>query len=451
MQEISITDPRLAQVNTHAAGIDLGSTSLFVALPPGPDGRRVREFGMFTPDLQGLVSHLRAAGITTVAMESTGVYWIPVFEILDAAGFEVVLADAHHVKQVSGRKSDVTDSEWLQTLHTFGLLRGAFRPTDAMCVLRSLVRQRSTLVEQRAMQIQHMQKALMQMNLHLHHVLSDVTGMTGMKILRAILAGERDPQALAQLRDRRVRADAATIAKALTGNYRREHVFALKQAVELYDVLSAKIGECEAEILREANTLASTDDPPGTDSGESSPPSAARKRTKGEDPTAQAFARLAGVDLTTIDGISSTTATIVLSEIGTDMTRWNNDKQFSAWLGLAPNPRISGGKRLRGRQRGKRPLGRAACALKQAAQALANSRSALGAFYRRLRGRIGPAKANKATAHKLARLIYDLLRRGKSYVDAGQQHYEQRFRERSIAMLKNRAKQFGLSLVPSTT
>ena len=440
------SDPRLQQIHLHAAGIDIGAQSSWVAVPPGSHATPVREFGMFTPDLQALVLFLRACGVTTVVMESTGVYWIPVYEVLDASGFEVLLVDAHHVKQVSGRKSDISDCQWLQTLHTFGLLRGAYRPADELCALRSLVRQRAMLVDQRACHIQHMQKAMTQMNLHLHHVISDVTGASGMQIMRAIVAGQRDPVALAALRDRRIRASEATIVKALTGNYRAEHVFALRQALELYDVFTAKIDDCVTAITHQAQVIASPPPhppcaPPAA--GDASP----RRPPRGDDhdPVASAFSHLAGVDLTTIDGISTITAITVLSEIGGNVDAWPSEHHFVSWLGLCPHPRISGGKILK--RGGKRPLGRAALALRQAAQSLSHSTSALGAFYRRLKNRIGASKAITATAHKLARIIYRMLKNGQDYVDQGQALYESKFRQRTIDSLIKRAKKLGLRLV----
>lgn len=439
------------QVNLHAAGIDVGSQSSWVAVPPDASPTPVREFGMFTPDLHELARFLHASGVTTVVMESTGVYWIPLYEVLDASGFQVLLVDAHHVKQVSGRKTDISDCQWLQQLHTFGLLRGAYRPTDDLCALRSLVRQRGMLVEQRKTHIQHMQKALMQMNLHLHHVIADITGVSGLQILRAILAGERDVRVLASLRDARIRASEETMMKALTGNYRQEHLFALRQAVSLYDFHSTLISDCETAISAQAAVIAGATTPPSDPTTPTQPPSPPKRRrgkAGGDDHLNAILSRVAGgVDLTTIDGISSTTAAIVLSEIGGNVNAWPSERHFASWLRICPNPRISGGKLLR--RGGKRPLSRAALALRQAAQSLNHSTSALGAFFRRLKGRIGAVKATTAAAHKLARIIYRLLKNGQDYVDHGQHAYEVKLKQRTIDALTKRAKGMGFRLVPT--
>ena len=443
------SDPQLRQINLHAAGIDIGSQSSWVAVPPGSHATPVREFGMFTSDLEAMSVYLHAAGVTTVVLESTGVYWIPVFEVLESSGLTVLLVDAHHVKQVSGRKTDVSDCQWLQTLHTFGLLRGAYRPADDLCALRSLVRQRTMLTQQRACHIQHMQKAMTQMNLQLHHVISEVTGVSGMQIMRAIVAGQRDPVALAQLRDGRIRASEATMVKALTGNYLSEHVFALKQALALYDFFGTQLDDCVAEILHQARRIAPpaanppTTPPTADQSGAPKP----KKRREDKDPVAIAFTRLAGVNLTTIDGISTITAITVLGEIGGNVDAWPSEHHFASWLRLAPNPRISGGKLLK---RGdKRPLSRAALALRQGAQSLGHSTSALGAFYRRLKNRSGASRAITAAAHKMARIIYRMIKHGKNYVDQGQALYESKLRQRSLEALTKRAKTFGFQLVPT--
>jgi transposase len=437
------------QMHPHAAGIDVGSQSSWVAVPADSSPTPVREFGMFTTDLQELARFLHACQVTTVVLESTGVYWIPLYEVLESSGLEVVLVDAHHVGQVTGRKTDISDCQWLQQLHTYGLLRGAYRPADQLCALRSLVRQRAMLVEQRSTQIQHMQKALTQMNLHLHHVIADITGVTGFQILRAIVAGERDVRVLAALRDRRIRASEETVMKALTGNYRHEHLFALRQALSLYDSFSALITECEAAITMQAAVIGGPPAPP-TDPGaaEASSPSTRRRRKPGGDDHLNAtLTRVAGVDLTTIDGISSTTAAIVISEIGGNVDAWPSERHFASWLRICPNPRISGGKLLK--RGGKRPFSRAALALRQAAQSLHHSTSALGSFFRRLKNRIGAAKATTAAAHKLARIIYRLIKHGQEYTDQGQQAYEEKLKQRSIDALTKRAKSMGFQLIPT--
>jgi transposase len=417
----------LEHINRYAAGIDIGSKSHFVAVPEGTDEQPVHEFSAFTGDLERLAEWLISCGVTTVAMESTGVYWMPVFEILESHGLEVKLVNARHVKNVPGRKSDVLDCQWLQQLHTYGLLRGAFRPADQVCTLRAYVRQRSTLVRSAASHIQRMQKALAQMNLQLHNVVADITGTTGMRIIKAILGGERNPDTLAAMRDPRCRNSSATIARSLKGNYRPEHLFSLQQAVELYEVYQTKIADCDRQILEQ---LKSFDDSPND-----MPPASVE----------DALLRMSGVDLTGIDGINATTALKILSEIGTDMSRWKTAKHFASWLGLSPGTKVSGGKILSSAT--KQVANKAAAALRMAAFTLFNSKSALGAYLRRQRARLGAPKAITATAHKLARLIYAMLTHGTAYVDAGQEYYEERYRLRVIQNLKRRAQELGFELV----
>lgn len=434
---------RLERLNWDAAGIDIGATSHFVAVPADRDEQPVREFAAFTADLEHLADWLKQCGIRTVAMESTGVYWIPLFELLESRGFEVILVNAHHVKNVPGRKSDVLDCQWLQELHTFGLLRGAFRPEESMCVLRAYLRQRANLVRYAGMHIQHMQKALNQMNLHLHHVVSDITGVTGMKIIRAILAGERDPQMLAQLRDRRCRQSVETIAKALHGSWRAEHLFALRQAVELFDFYQQQIGRCDEET---AQVLAGLD--PATE--EDAPPAVRKhkqdRNTPQIDDLREQLFRLVGVDLTRIDGLNAHTVLKILSEIGTDMSRWSSVKQFCSWLGLSPGNKISGGKRI-GKSKTTPSANRAAAALRIAAQALANSHSALGGYLRRQKARLGSPKAITATAHKLATIIYSMIANQSEYDPPEVNYYDVQYRKRVLANLKRRADQLGFDLV----
>ncbi len=434
---------QLQHVNLHAAGIDIGSTAHFVAVPPDSDPQPVRQFATFTAELHRLADWLTACGVETVVMESTSVYWIPLFELLEERGFQVLLVNARHVKNVSGRKSDVLDCQWLQQLHTFGLLSGAFRPADEIVVLRSYLRQRTMLVQGAAMQIQHMQKALQQMNVLLHQVVSDITGVTGMAIIRAILAGERDPHVLAQSRDARCKNSAEVIAQSLVGNYRAEHLFALQQAVTLYEVYQAQIAACDAQIEQYlASCTAATSEAPPT-------PGKPRQRTGNPfhfDAHAQLY-RLTGVDLTRIDGIDSVSALTILGEIGTDMSRWKTVKHFTSWLGLCPGTKVSGGKVLGSKS--KPSANRAASALRRAAASLSRSRSALGAYLRRMSGRLGKPQAVTATAHKLARLVYSMLKHGTEYVDVGQDYYERQHRERVVSNLTRRAKELGFVLLPA--
>lgn len=433
--------PRQALTLTHpnAAGIDIGSASHYVAVPPDRDDEPVREFASFTADLHRLADWLAACGVDTVAMESTGVYWIPLFELLQARGFTVLLVNARHVKNVSGRKSDVLDCQWLQQLMTYGLLRGAFRPADEVCALRSLSRQREMLLRSQGRHVQHMQKALTQMNIQLANVISDVVGVTGQKILRAIVAGERDGRTLAMFKDSRIKASADEIAKSLQGNWRAEHLFALKQALALFDFIGLQLAECDAAIEAQLHSLQAHD-------GE---PAKGKKRSRARnapkfDLRVQLF-KMCGVDLTRIDGIDVTTALAVVSEIGVDMSRFATVKHFTSWLGLCPGTKITGGKLLSGKT--KRCVNRAAQALRLAAAALRSSKSALGAYFRRMCSRMDKPKAVTAAAHKLARLIYTMLTKGEEYTDQGQDYYEERYRERVLRALSQRAAKLGMKVV----
>jgi transposase len=438
---------QLAAVNLHAAGIDIGSQEHWVAVPADCGPQPVRRFGACTADLEALATWLRECRVTTVAMEATGVYWIPLFELLEARGFGVVLADAREVQRAPGRpKTDVQDCQWLQRLHTYGLLAAAFRPPEQICVLRSYLRQRSMLVAYASHHVQHMQKALTQMNLKLQHVVSDITGATGMAIIQAILAGERNPSVLARLRNRHCQHDEAEIARALQGTWRTEHLFALQQAVELYEFYHRQIAACDQQIADQLQTLA--------EQSSSKPLSPTPRAPKRRRPTLhcdvrEPLVRATGVDLTAIEGINEHTALVLLSEIGTDMSRWPTEKQFAAWLGLCPLHKISGGKLL---ARKVRPgVNRAAGALRLAASSLQRSQSALGAFFRRLKARVGTPKAIVATAHKLARLVYRLLKHGEAYVMQGMAEYEQIYRDRVVKQLTRKAQELGYQLLPTNT
>jgi transposase len=436
----------LQHMNLNAAGVDIGSERHLVAVPEGRDTVSVRDFGAFTADLQALATWLKQCGVTTVAMESTGVYWIPLFEVLERQGFEVKLVDARHVKNVSGRKSDVLDCQWIQQLHTYGLLAGAFRPPDEVCVLRSYLRQREMLIQTSSMHIQHMQKALQQMNLLLHNVVSDITGITGMKIIKAILAGERDPRVLARNRDERCHNTTATIAKSLVGNYREEHLFALRQAVDLYETYQAKIADCDHAIIKQVEKQ-----PDRSDDGPPTPEKqvpAHRRIRDGVDVRDLLFKK-SGVDLFAIPGLAADTLLILASEVGFDMTPWKTEKHFASWLGVCPGTKKSGGKVLRNKT--KRNPNRATQAFRMAAASLYRSQTALGAFYRRIKSRSSGQQAVTATAHKIARIYYAMLSHGTSYVELGQKAYEQRYKERRIDHLKVQAKSFGFQLVPCAT
>lgn len=439
---ISPLPPELSRVNLSAAGIDVGATSHFVAVPPGRDEETVREFGAFTGDLHRLAGWLRKCGVDTVVMESTGVYWIPLFELLEQRGFEVKLVDPRQLKHAPGRKTDILDCQWLQQLHTFGLLSGAFRPPNDICVLRGYLRQRGMLVRYAADHIQHMQKALTQMNVKLQHVVSDITGVTGMNIVRAILDGERDLQTLAAFRDPHCKQDGATIAQSLQGNWREEHLFALQQAVELYDAYQGKIAACDGRIEALLGSY------PDRSGGTPPPRRKGKKRTQGNAPRFDvhgALYRMTGVDLTTINGVDEHTALKLVSEVGTDVSPWPTVKQFTSWLGLCPGSKVSGGKVLSSRT--KSCASRAAEAFRLAANGLHRSPSALGAFLRRKKAQKGAPKAITATAHKLARIFYFLLKYGHPYVDPGQDAYEQQYRQRAISNLRRRARGLGYHIV----
>ena len=438
---MSKSKPVFELTHPNAAGIDIGASSHFVAVPPDRDGQPVREFPSFTVDLERLAGWLAECGVDTVAMESTGVYWIPLFELLESRGFTVYLVNARHVKNVSGRKSDVQDCQWLQQLMSFGLLSGAFRPKGDFCSLRCVARQREMLIAYQSRHIQHMQKALTQMNIQLGQVISDVAGETGLKIIRAILGGERDGQALAKLKNGHIRASEADIAKSLQGNWREEHLFALKQAVALYDAYAQQVAECDRQLEKMLAALAAH-------AGQPREP----KRRRGRAKNAPAFDlrtylfQLCGVDLTRIDGIDVTTAFKVLAEVGADLSRFKSAKHFASWLGLCPGTKISGGKVLSAAT--KPVANRAAKALRMAAASLRSSQSALGAYYRRLCARMDKPRAVTACAHKLARLIYTMVTKGEEYVDQGEARYEERYREKVVKSLSRKASQLGFQLVP---
>ncbi len=384
------------------------------------------------------------AGITTVAMESTGIYWIPAFEILESHGLEVRLVNARYVKNVAGRKTDVEDCQWIQQLHTYGLLNTAFRPDEEVCALRAYMRQRDNLVANRASHIQHMQKALRQMNLLLDNVVTDITGKTGLTIIRCIVEGERDPLQLAKHRDPHCKKTEQQIARSLKGHYRAEHLFALQQSVELYDVYDEKISACDRALASQLKQFDSK-----ADDSDNMPDKPVKKRKSSSSPdfdVRSELYRVTGVDLTAIDGIDENTALKILSETGTDMNRWPTAKHFASWLGLSPENKISGDKILNCKT--KRIPNRASKALRMAAYSLTNSKSALGGYYRRMRSRLGAPKAITATAHKLARFIYSMLKNKTEYIDLGQDHYEQEYKARVLTNLKKKAKDMGYLLIP---
>ena len=432
----------LSPVHPHAAAIDVGATMHVAAVGPDCDEQPVRTFQTFTADLHRLADWFAQCGVKTVVMESTGVYWIPIYEILEQRGFKVMLVNARDAKHVPGRKTDVSDAEWLQRLHEYGLLRPSFQPQAEMAGLRAYLRQRERLLDYAAAHIQHMQKALTQMNLQLHHVVSDITGVTGMRIIRAIVQGERDPAILASYRDVRCHASVETVRQALVGNDREEHIFALTQALELYDVYQAKVAACDGQIEAILTRLRSSAVPPT----EKLP--AARHKAHSTNAPAfevrEALHAILGVDLTQIHGLGPYLALKLVGECGTNLSAWPTAKHFTSWLGLAPHNKISGGKVLSSKTR--RTSNRAATLLRLAAITVGRTDTALGAFFRRLSGRVGKAKAVTATARKIAVLFYNTLRHGMTYADPGASYYEDRYRQRVLSNLQRRAKSMGFVL-----
>ena len=437
--------PQLGQHKPGAAGLDIGAEEIWACVPADRDAQPVRVFGTFTPDLYALAEWLVRCQVTTVAMESTGVYWVPIYEVLEARGLEVNLVNARHLKHVPGRKSDVQDCQWIQQLHSYGLLTPSFRPAEDMRVLRAYLRQRAMLLEHRAGHIQHMQKALHQMNVQLPQVVSDITGQTGLAIIRAIVAGERDPQVLARLRHGRCQRSEAEIAKALSGHYRPEHVFALKQALALYDFYTAQVQECDTYIEQHYAAIKPSSDEPPPPLGPDPKPNSHAKNAPAFDVRACLY-RILGFDLTATDGLEASSAQVLLSEIGTDMSKWPTEKHFASWLGLAPHNDLSGGKVLRSKPlKGNR---RAAQALRLAAQTLGRTQTALGSYYRRLRARKGPTPAITATAHKLARILSHVLKHRTPYQPQSQELYDHHLRQRAIRHLKRTATRLGFTLLP---
>lgn len=428
-------------INPYAAGIDIGATEIYVAVPNDQDPQPVKMFETFTEDLQNMVKWLKQCHVQTVAMESTGVYWIPVFQILEEAGFEVCLVNARHIKNVPGKKTDVVDCQWIQYLHAVGLLRGSFRPSDEICAIRSILRHRDVLIQEAASNIQHMQKALTQMNLHLHNVISDITGVTGLSIIDAILEGERDAHKLATLRDKRIKAKEDIIAKSLVGNYRVEHLFTLRQARETYRHYQKLVLECDCEIMRMLKDIEGEEDTMNTQEQEPT----TNQEKKGIN-LENELTRIYGVNLTEIPGIGPGIAQMVFAEIGNDLSAFPTAKHFTSWLGLSPDNRISGGRVLSARTR--KVKNRAAYALRMAALSAGNGYTVVGEFFRRMKARCGVPKAITATANKIARMIYSIIRNKKPYNESEFQDNEIRYQERAKAKLKRQALELGFELIP---
>jgi transposase len=435
----------LAIIHPNAAGLDIGSREIWASVPTDRGPEPVRRFGTFTPDLERLVAWLVRCQIDTVALESTGVYWIPVFELLEAHGIRAALVEPRQLKRVPGRKSDYLDCQWIQKLHSLGLLTTSFRPDAEMGSLRTYLRHRAELLERRAPHILHMQKALQYMNLQLHHVLSDVTGVTGLKIIRAIVAGERNPLQLAQFRDPACKSSRETIAQALTGTWLPEHLFVLRQSLEFYDFYTRQVAECDATIEQQFAALKPRWE---SDVPDALPPLKPHSHSKNQPSlrTRAELLRVTGVDLVAVHGISASLAQTILCEIGTDMTKWPTEKHFASWLGVAPHNEVSGGKILRSRTL---PTdNRAGQAFRQAAASVSRSQCAFGAYYRRKKAHLGPMPALVATAHKIARTVYHMLKYHVAYHDIGAAAYDRTQQERELAYLKKKAAKLGYTLTP---
>jgi transposase len=446
----------LQVANPNAAGIDIGCSDHWVAVPPGRATPDVRRFGCCTGDLEALVDWLVQCGVDTVVLEATGNYWVVLYDLLEGRGLRPVVVNPRYAKNMSGKKGDIPDCRWMQKLHTYGLFANSFRPTEPTRALRTYLRQRETLVVAASQSIQHMQKALTEMNIQLANFISDISGETGLRIIDAILIGRRDPQELAALKDPRIRASTRELAGALRGHWKEEHLLVLEQARLSYQHFQEQIAQCDDAIQRQMSAMKSQ--PPevptsgaaaGSDSNANTKSSAAQSAQTKREGTAfnlsAELRRIVGVDLTAIDGIGPITAQVVLSEVGTSMSPWPSDKHFASWLGLCPDHRISGGRIL---GRSTRPVvNRARNALRLAAYTLEHSKSALGAKYRRLKRRLGAPKAIVAMAHHLARLIYRMIKFGQEYIDKGKEAYEANYRKQRIRWLEKQARELKLKIV----
>src|SRR5215472_685011 len=438
----------LDAIHPHAAGIDVGSAQHYVAVPVGRDPHPVQTFGSFTADLHRLAQWLRACRIETVVMQATGVYWVALYEVLDSYGLQVQVVNARYTKTLPGRKTDVQECQWLQKLHTFGLLNNSFRPPEEIRVLRCYLRQREEMVQQAGICIQRMQKVLTEMNVQLANVISDLSGMTGLRVLQAILDRERDSWKLAGLACPGIQASRKELAQSLEGHWREELLFVLRQTHEIYFTFLQNIRQCDECIEAHLKTMEAKVDELARPLPAARPKNRLprRKHIPQFDLRAELY-RVTGADLTQIDGINVQTAQVVVSEVGVDMTRWKTEHHFSSWLGLAPNNQITGGRVIR---RGtKKVLNRATTALRLAAQSLHHSKTALGAKYRRLRAKLGAPKAITAMAHHLARLLYRMLRFGTQYHDQGMEHYERKYRETQIKWLQKQAAALNMQLTPT--
>ncbi len=432
---------RSTVVEPDAAGIDIGAEEIFVAVPPGRDEECVRKFSSFTSDLVALAEWLERCQVRTVAMESTGVYWIPLFQLLEARGLEVYLVNARHIKNVPGRKSDASDCQWIQFLHSVGLLNASFRPPEEICAVRALWRHRGSLLQMASEHVQHIQKSLSQMNLQVHHVLSDITGFSGQAILDAILEGERDPVVLAHLCNARIKSPREKVARALQGDYRPEHLFTLKQSLDAYRYYKKLIAELDRETARLMQTLPSATDHPVP---------ARTKHTvyqrQGNDPVFDLRSELYRI-ATDVPGISAITAQVILTEIGPDVQRFRNASAFASWLGLCPEKRVSGGKVLSCKTR--KVKNRAAIALRMGANSQCRAKGYFGEFFRRMRAKLGPAQAITATAHKIARVLYHVLLTKQPYTETLFHQYDAQAQQRAERRLRKQAASLGFQIIPN--
>ena len=438
----------MSRIHPHAAGVDIGAIEIVACVAGDENTQIVKAFGNYTVDLRALAQWLKGYHIRTVAMESTGVYWIPLFEELERQGFECLLISSRSLRRVAGRKSDISDAQWIQTLHSYGLLEGSFRPQGELVALRTLLRHRSQLVEHRSPHIQHMQKALLQMNVQLSQAVTDVTGLTGLKIIRAILAGEREPQALATLREPGCKKSAEEIGKALTGTWREEHLFVLKQSVQFFDFYTEQIQACDLEIERLYGLTR-----PDWEAGEVQPMTKRKKNSHSKNLPHNAeevrkhLKRISGVDLSLVDGFGVSLAQTVIMEVGTDMSKFPDEKHFCSWLGLAPKHEISGGKVLKNNTL--KTKNRAGQAFRLAANSVKQAECMFGVFYRRLKARLGPAQATVATAHALARVVYRMLKYKVEYEPLSVNEYQKHYEEQQIKYMRKKAAKFGFQLVPT--
>jgi transposase len=454
---LNAVDPGLEVVNRNAAGIDIGNESHYVAVPAGRDEQSVREFGSWTAELEKMAEWLKACGIETVVMQSTGVYWMAVHDVLQRHGLQVNLVDARGTKNLPGRKSDVQECQWLLKLHTYGLLRSCFLPPEPIRRLRTVWRLRDQHVKEAGRSVQHMQRALTEMNVQLHNVISDLAGVTGQAIVRAILKGQRDPVQLAGLRDRRIQAREEELVESLRRNWKEDVLFELQQAVDAYDFHRQQMAECDARLQQDMAVLPSREAQPDQATAEPSVASKASRKhrasrrprkPKGNQPAFDLqpeLERILGVDATTIDGIDVMTVQTVLAEVGPDLSAWKTERHWSSWLNLAPKRDISGGRVIRHTREHR--TNRVGNAFRMAAQSLLRSESYLGARFRYLRAKLGGTKAVKAMARHLACLFYRLVTKGQAWVDRGAAEFERRRQERELAMLQRKARDLGMTLV----